>query len=141
MYYTARDGTRWASKPVSGVCTSACNVPHVGFGKATNAGDLHSPEDAFSLFVTDKLLHEIAGCNNAEGRQKAQSREQEYKDISVIELKACLDVLIIVAQETTTKLKFMKSSARNMAFLMLKHPSQETGSKQYTLISDLMMKT
>ena len=72
MYYTARDGTRWASKPVSGGRAGAGNVSHVGAGKATNVGDLHSPEDAFSLFITDELLHEIARYNNAEGRQKAQ---------------------------------------------------------------------
>ena len=32
---------------------------------------------------------------NAEGRQKAQSKEHEYKDISVIELEVYLGVVII----------------------------------------------
>lgn len=40
-------------------------------------------------------MHEIVGYTNAEGRQKAESREQEYKDISVTELKAYLGVLIL----------------------------------------------
>ena len=100
----------------------------------TNFGDLHSPEDAFSLFITDELLHQIARYHNAEGRQKAQAREQGYKDISVIELKGYLGVLIIGGTRNDNK------TARNTAFLTLKHPSQETGSKQYTRISDLMIK-
>ena len=87
---------------VGGLVRAICLTLALAKLQVTNVGDLHSPEDAFSLFITDELLHQIARYTNAEGRQKAQPREQGYKDISVIELKDYLGVLIIGGTRNTT---------------------------------------
>ena len=85
------NNTKWSDKPFEENRPRARNIIHFPQNRTPNTSNVSTPEDAFLLYIDNKLVNMMIKYTNAEGKKK---RGNEWKMMDEIELKAFIGCLI-----------------------------------------------
>jgi hypothetical protein len=111
--YNSKSGITWSSIPHPSKEPTSSNDTAEKGGPTKFTADVSSIQDAFTCFITEKILHKILVYSNAERINKDNSNDKS-KEITIIELKACIGLLLLAG--------LLGKSKRNLKTLWKRSP-------------------